>query len=254
MNRFLLINILLLLLVLLFWQFLSGFVAEIVLPSPTSTFKAVKEIVQTPLFLTHVVVTLKRAFLGIFAGIITGSFAGIIIGINKKIHTLFKPYILTLQATPVISWILLALIWVSSVNVAYIVIATSVFPLIALNLSEGIIRVDKKLIGMANFYKVSFKKKLFHIYIPSVMGYVFSSLRIIIGNGVKLAVMAEVLSHPGSGIGERMSWARINVETSHIFAWTIIIIVATFGIDFIMLSLTTREYIKNILIKKYSRI
>jgi ABC-type nitrate/sulfonate/bicarbonate transport system permease component len=40
--------------------------------------------------------------------------------------------------------------------------------------------------------------------------------------------MAEVLAHPGMGIGEKMSWARINIETADLLAWSFMVVIITF--------------------------
>jgi len=81
---------------------------------------------------------------------------------------------------------------------------------------------------MADIYNLGHKKIIKNIYIPSIAGYFESSLKIVFGNTFKVVVMAEVLAHPGAGIGEKMSWARINIETADLMAWSFLVVIITF--------------------------
>ena len=126
---------------------------------------------------------------------------------------------------------LLFLIWFDNKNIPLIVVVTSVVPIFAISVVEGIKNTDKKLIERAKFYKIKSLKIVRNIYFPSVTGYIVSSLKTALGTTFRIAVMAEVLAHPGNGIGDRMNSARINVETVDIFAWTIIIIGMTIAFE-----------------------
>jgi NitT/TauT family transport system permease protein len=51
------------------------------------------------------------------------------------------------------------------------------------------------------------------------------------GLGLKVGIMAEILGQVRSGIGRSMNYARLNLDTAGIVAWTIVIILLSVGID-----------------------
>jgi len=48
----------------------------------------------------------------------------------------------------------------------------------------------------------------------------FESLKTGIGLGVKVCVMAEILSQVKTGIGKEMNISRLNLDISSVFGWT----------------------------------
>jgi len=224
------------------WYLVSSFMDPIVLPCPLEILKTTFSIITSKTFFASAGITIFRGLLGIVIASFFGVIVGALVGINKNIATIVEPWILFLQATPIISWLLLALIWFDTTTVPLFVIALSVFPIISINIAEGIKRTDKKLLEMASIYRVKRIDVIRSIYIPSVAGYMISSIRIVVGFAFKIAVMAEVLAHPGTGIGEKMSWARINVETAEIIAWTVIVIFVTWLVDHLLMLLIDKRW------------
>lgn len=217
-----------LLLLVLLWEILARFYSnDIIFPPFIDTIIRIKEIVMSKEMLLEIVVTTERGIKGIIFGAVLGVVLGLISGINRYIRSLIMPVMMFMQATPVISFLLLFLIWFDNKLIPFIVVVISIAPLFAINVDEGIKNTDKKLIEMAKFYKIKNMKIIREIYIPAVSGYMISALKSALGITFRVAVMAEVLAHPGNGIGDRMNSARINVETIDIFAWTIIIVLFT---------------------------
>ena len=214
---------------ILIWQIAAVIVnLPILLPYPMDVLESLKNIVLTGSLVKESVITLSRAFTGILISIIIGLPIGMAMGMSRILNKAFSPLLIILQATPVISWVLLTIIWFDHSFIPLFVIVVATIPIIILNTSEGIMKTDVKLLEMANFYKVSLYKRIKDIYIPSIIGYLIASLKLVIGFVFKVAVMAEVLSHIEGGIGDKLSWAQVNINTSDIIAWTIIIIILTY--------------------------
>ena len=213
---------------LVLWYLLSKAFNPIILPSPFEVANSMINSFKNLTIFPNLGITVLRAFLGLIFSFIIGFPLGIFMGINKTFYETIRPLVTFIQSMPVISWVLLALIWLDNKLIPLFVVVAAVIPIIILNIAEGIKRVDKKLLQMADIYNFSKIKILKNIYIPSVAGYFESSLKIVLGNSFKVVVMAEVLSHPGMGIGEKMSWARINIETADLLAWSIIVVLITF--------------------------
>lgn len=220
------------LLLIALWQIVAGiYKNDIIFPTFSDTIKRILEIMVKTDLSKEILITLNRGVQGLIIGSLAGIVSGIISGLNKYGRQIIMPLMMFCQATPVISFLLLFLIWFDNKNIPFIVVVISVMPSFAISVVEGIKNTDKKLIEMAKFYKIKTMKIIKDIYMPAVSGYILSAFKTALGITFRVAVMAEVLAHPGNGIGERMNSARINVETVDIFAWTIIIIVITIGFE-----------------------
>ena len=112
-------------------------------------------------------------------------FAAIIIGILAGyftiIYYLFLPIVLLFKTIPTMAIILLSLIWLKSEVAPLFVCTLVVFPLMYSNIVEGIQNVDKKLVEMIQFYNISYKKRIIHFYIPSIMPYLFAARKACFG-------------------------------------------------------------------------
>ncbi|WP_178137466.1 ABC transporter permease [Tepidibacter thalassicus] len=198
--------------------------SPIILPGPIKTLQATWNVFNDVNFLKHVLITLKRLFIGLFGAVLLGSILGIVIGENKRMKYLFEPVFHIIQATPPISWLALGMIWfgLDGQATVFIVFIASI-PILIINIMEGFENIDPKLIEMARIFRFSKKEILFEITLPSLKSYFKSGITIAVGLGWKLVIMGEVLSS-STGIGAQITNARLNIETEKVLAWTIIII------------------------------
>lgn len=224
-------------LLLILWQVTSFFYDPLILPSPVETGRAIYNIVVSGQFHYTALTTLLNTLFGVILALLCGIFVGVLSGLSKAIYAVFHPLIIVLQSTPVISWILLALVWFSNEIIPVVLVMFTCIPIVIVNISEGIRNVDKKLLEMAKIYKIERFKIIREIYLPSVLSQLLSSTRLILGLSFKVAVMAEVVGRVKGGIGEKLNWAWINIETPEIIAWTIIVIVVTFLVEYSIMKL-----------------
>lgn len=203
----------------------------IILPYPVDIVRSLAKITLNGDLVRESAVTLLRGLAGASIAFLLGVLVGLLMGTSRRAYETLSPAVTALQSTPVISWILLALIWFDNTVVPVFIIVVAAAPTFIISVSEGILRTDPKLLEMAKVFRVRRLKVIRSIVIPSILGYLFASVKIVFGLTYRTAVMAEVLAHPGGGIGEKMNWARINVETADIIAWTLIIILFAFIID-----------------------
>jgi len=209
---------------ILFWKLLSLRYKAIILPSPELTFMTIKNMIFSGEFWVDISYSFFRVGSGYLISLLVGSSIGIAMGLNEKINKLVKPLISTLQTIPNISWILLAIIWFGlNSKIVIFTIFISILPIFVINTEEGVKNTDHKLLEMAHIYDLSFWNTLSKIYFPSVKPYLNSAAVITIERAWKIGAMAELLSLD-SGIGAGLYWARNNLETEYIFAWTLILV------------------------------
>lgn len=208
-----------------FWYILSLNFSPLVVPDPLVVFKKILSILSDQSLVNMIFITLKRLLIGLLIGISLGFLIGLLIAYKKGLKGLLSPIIGLCQVMPPVSWLVIALIWFGfNSKPAIFIIAISSFPVLALNVYEGCKNLDTKLLQMAKLYKISKARTLIDIIFPQIMPYFYSSFKIVLGSGFKIAVMAEVLT-TSDGIGGMIKLGRLNIEQESIFAWSFIVVI-----------------------------
>lgn len=214
------------------WALLAHFNDPIVLPSPKIVFLSLINILKAKESYQMITSSFIRVLLGLIMTFVIGIPLGVGLSLNKALKELIMPLIKFLQGTPVISWILLALIWLKIEYIPIFILLLNSLPILTINIYEGIMSIDIKLLEMSKFYKVSNKKIIKNLYIPSTVSHIVASSGIILSSSFKIVVMAEIITKISSGIGSSINYAWINIETEKILAWTLILVSLSMLIDF----------------------
>lgn len=221
------------LLILIIWDRLSYMVgAEVLLPTPAQTFRELIRIINSGTFWQALLNTTIRSMIGFFLTVVVAAIFAVLAGICKPLFYLFEQIVLITKAAPPISIVLLALIWLGSERSPVLVGFLVIFPIIYTNITAGIEDVDRRLIQMAQIYKISGLRKITGIYLPSIMPYVLAAFSTALGLNLRVVIMAEVLSQPQIAIGTSLHLDRVFLNTAGVFAWTLtaVAIAAVFDI------------------------
>ncbi len=213
---------------LLLWGGLSALIQkEIYLPSPITTLRQLTANLSQPDSWLILGYSWIRVWGGFFLSFSLGILLGFPSGLNPAIHEWLEPMVQTIKSTPVIALILLVLIWVPSDMVPLIISFLIGFPLIWAQTTEGVKRTDPKLLEMARVFHLSPAKRIKQIYFPSAWPSIRHASQTAVGLCWKASVAAEVLSHPRFAIGSKLYDAKVYLETPDLFAWTMILILAS---------------------------
>ena len=230
------------LLAVLFWIFVWWILSrvvdeELLLPSPAVTLNAFVRLVGTPLFSQTVTVSLLRILFGIVYAIVLGVIFGILTGKVRFLDTLFSPLLYIVKSVPVASFIVLLVLWLKKDNVPGVIAALMVLPVVWTNVSEGIRHTDPALLEMAEAFRVPFFRKLWRIYLPSVLPYFLSACRSGLGLGWKAGIAAEVIVLPLVSIGRQIWTSSNNLDTADMFAWTLTVLLLSVFADLVVTGL-----------------
>lgn len=223
------------------WKILSLWVgASIIIPSPEETFNACFLLLGRSDFYTDVWHTVARSLTGFFIALALALLMGITAGTYQVVYILFKPLVSITKATPTMSVILLALIWLHTEIAPILVGFLVIFPLLYSNIVEGIKSVDPKLLEMASMYQVKKKRMITELYLPSLSSHLTTAAATALGLNLKVIIAAEVLSQPRNCIGTSLQMEQINLNTAGVFAWTIIAILISSFFDYSLTLLRKR--------------
>ena len=153
-----------------------------------------------------------------------------------------SPFVSVIKSIPIVSFIIIALIWAGSSYVTVIVSAIISFPIFYKNLLEGLLVTDPKLLELAFVYQMKPAKKLKYIYIPSVSSHVKSAVSLAIGMAFRGGITAEVVGQPLRSIGNGLYLSKINLATSDMLAWTFAAVLCAFIIEKLISYLVKRVF------------
>lgn len=207
------------------WQWVYYVVRrDIFVPSPFMVFEALINLLPTSDFWVSIGWSILRVLIGLIISVVFGVVLGVISGLKTVVYEFLSPLMSAIKATPVMSFIILALVWFQSGMVPIFICFLMCFPVIWTNVVAGIKNVDVKLIEMAKIYEVRGLNLIKSVYIPSILPYFTAGVTMSLGLGWKVSVAAEVLSHPRFAIGSNLHSAKAYLDTPSLFAWTLVVI------------------------------
>ncbi|NLD88698.1 MAG: ABC transporter permease subunit, partial [Clostridiales bacterium] len=162
--------------------------------------------------------------LGFLSAFAAGVFLGIAAGRLRALELLLWPYVVTIKAVPVASFIIFCLIWLDFTQLTILISFLIAFPVIYSNVLQGIKSTDVKMKELAKLYRVPWRKQLLYIYLPSVKPYLLSSCGVSVGMAWKSGVAAEVIGMVDGSIGEMLYQTKIYFQNADLMCWTIVII------------------------------
>ena len=226
---------------LLIWHIISVTVdLQILLPSPISVFEKLVELASTERYWISVALSFSKIILGIASGTLIAMFFAVLTAKVDIFNHLLGLPLNVIKSTPVASFIIMALVWVKSANLAAFVTAVMVIPIVWANMHEGISTVDKKLIEVGKCYNFTPRKFINYIYLPHLRPFFTSSITSAAGLGWKAGIAAEVIASPKNAIGAYLNDAKVYLETEEMFAWTITIVILSAAIQYLLKLLTER--------------
>lgn len=210
---------------LLVWEMGSRIInQELFLPSPRSVLMTAYELIKTPKFWFSIVNSFVRIAMGFFMGLVAGIVLAIFSYKIKFINELISPLMRIIKSTPVASFIILALVWISSANLSILISFLMVLPVSFSNTIYGLQNTDVKLLEMAKVFELSRWKCIRAIYLPTVLPFVISAMSVGLGFSFKSGIAAEVIGRPSNSIGLNLYEAKLYLMIKELFAWTLVII------------------------------
>lgn len=223
------------------WQAAYWLVGQdLLLSSPLQVARTLAAQVGQAGFWLAAVLSLLRIQLGFLLGILFGTALAILTVKFKWLHAFFHPAISAVRTTPVASFIILALVWMSSGRVVVFIVFLMVLPIVWANVTEGIRKTDRQLLEMAAVFKLSRSQIVRLIYLPSISPFFVAAATTSLGLAWKAGIAAEVLSTPLHSLGGKLYEAKIYLETADLLAYTVVIIVLSLLLEKLLLFLLRR--------------
>ncbi len=217
---------------LLLWQLAALKVGkELILPSPFAVVKALGGLLITASFWQNTFTTILRVLSGYCLGIVSAVILAVLTCSSDLADSLLSPIIRIVRATPVASFIILALLWMGKSNVPVLMSMLMVVPVVWENIVAQYQATDRNLLEMAQAYDFSKWKKFRYIYVPSAFPGFMAGCLSAMGLAWKSGIAAEVLSQPTLAIGSNLYYSKVYLETPELFAWTAVVVILSMCIE-----------------------
>ncbi|MBV8653598.1 MAG: ABC transporter permease [Alphaproteobacteria bacterium] len=206
------------------WQVLSA--AKILDPfffsRPSDIALRIGDWVITGFIWEHLAVTLIEALLALAIGTLFGVVLGLAFARLELLAAVFDPYIRIFNALPRLILAPIFLLWFGLGIASKVALGvTLVFFVVFFNTYRGVREVDPVILNNARMLQATDRQLLRHVYLPSAMAWIFSSLHTSIGFALVGAVVGEYMG-AARGIGYVVAQAEGVFDTTGVFAGLIL--------------------------------
>ena len=220
------------------WQGASMAIGqELLLVSPVRAVMTLFDLMKTASFYRAVFSSLGRIALGFVLAAVLGVLLAALAGRWRAVRILLEPLMHAVKATPVASFVILALIFIKSRHLSVFISFLMVLPVMYTNVLAGIDATDRGLLEMARVFRLGAARTIMSVYWDCVYPYFLSACVLALGLCWKAGVAAEVIGLPAHSIGEALYQAKLFFNTPELFAWTIAIVLLSVGFERLFVAL-----------------
>jgi len=215
------------------WELLSraGWLDPFFFSMPSAIFARMGEWMWSGYIWGHLATTLIEAMAAFAIGIVAGVIAGVALARIELLAAVFDPYIRVMNALPRVILAPILIIWFGLGMASKIALGVSlVFFIVFFNTFQGLREVDPIVLNNARMLQASDRQLMRHVYLPSAMAWIFSSLHTSIGFALVGAVVGEYIGS-ARGIGYVVAQAQGTFDTTGVFAGLILTSIVVLGID-----------------------
>lgn len=163
----------------------QGVIEPYLLPAPSSLWQSFLELSEGELW-QHIWTSTWRVFLGFFIGSGLALIFALFVGLNKQAEAFLEPSFSAIKSIPSLAWIPLLLLWLGIDESSKItLIAIGAFFPTYTNTVAAIQGVDRKLIEVAQVYRLKYFRQIREIILPAASPGILTGLR----NSLSLAWM-----------------------------------------------------------------
>ena len=226
------------------WAWFARGQPELILPSPAETARAFADLAREGVLVSETLRTIVRAVAAVDIALGIGVAWGTLNGVSRWASAASQTALASLMALPPIVLVVVGLTWLGpGAATTRLVIVLVAVPLIVVAVAEAVRDIDADLLEMAAAFELGRVRTLRHVVAPAIASPVLAAASVVVGQSLRVAVMAELLS-AADGIGAEVARARANVETADVFAWALTLIAVVLVVELAVLRRLTRRSLR----------
>lgn len=191
----------------------------------------------------HLMITLTEGVLAFVIGAGAGVVLGFWLARNPLMSAIFDPYIKMLNALPRVVLAPIFMLWLGLGIWSKVALGvTLVFFIVFFNVYQGVKEVSPVILANARMLGMSERQLFQHVYWPSALSWMFSSLHTSVGFAIIGAVVGEYLGS-AAGLGYLIQQAEGTFDTTGVFAGMVILAAFVLVIDWLVTLVERRQLV-----------
>lgn len=207
------------------WEIVSdtGLVNPALFPPPSITLRAAAALIASGEVWPPLGRSLSLLAAGYAIAVVLGIALGLAMGCSRALYGLFEPLVELLRPIPKAALVppLFLFLGIGTTTMVTVVAIGCFFPVL-INTVQGVHGVDPVLLDTARTFRRSRGRTVFEVILPAAMPMILTGMRVSIGLGLILVVLAEMLAG-SSGLGFLILDMQRSFDIVAMFAWLLIL-------------------------------
>lgn len=213
---------------LVLWQLVAMLLSSPLLPSPVEVLINAWEHLTEGSLLADLGITLLRVSVSFIIAMAIGTALGMVMGNSRLWDTVLDGLLILGLNIPALVTIILCYIWFGLSEVAAVVaVALNKIPTVVVTVREGARAIDRRLMDVAEVYRLSRWKTLTQVYLPQLYPFLIAAAR----NGLaliwKIVLVVELLGRSdgvGFQLGSYFQFFDIRSILAYTFAFALVVL------------------------------
>jgi len=208
--------------------------------TPVDVAKQVVDWFATGVIWKHLWITLSESMLAFVIGSLGGALVGFWFARQPRVAAVFDPYVKMINALPRVVLAPIFTLWFGLGIWSKVALGiTLVFFIVFFNVYQGVKEVSPTVLANARMLGMNERQLMRHVYWPSALSWMFSSLHTSVGFAVVGAVVGEYLGAAG-GLGYLIQQAEGVFDVAGVFAGMFVLAAFVIVIDLLVTAVEKR--------------
>lgn len=208
--------------------------------TPLAVFERTWRDFATGVIWYHLGITLLETVLAFVIGAVGGVLVGFWFARQQLVAEVFDPYVKMTNALPRVVLAPIFALWLGLGIWSKVALGvTLVFFIVFFNVYQGVKEVSPTILSNARMLGMSERQLLRHVYWPSALSWMFSSLHTAVGFALVGAVVGEYLGS-AAGLGYRIHQAEGVFDVTGVFSGMLVLAVFVILIDTLVTAIENR--------------
>ncbi|HEY2192451.1 MAG TPA: ABC transporter permease subunit [Actinomycetospora sp.] len=207
------------------WAVASQFTSEYTIPRISTVVEEIVTVLTTADGLENLFTTLLRVGVGLVCAFAVGLGLGLLMGTTPRTAPYLLPPVRFVQGIPSLSWVIIAVIWFSDVEIRiWFVMVLVTLPGFALQTYDSYRGIPAELQDMGRSFRPGRWAMFREITLPAIAPDVFTAWKVNLGLGIRMVLIAELVGAT-VGVGAQLLSAQQLFDMAAVVAWTLLLAV-----------------------------
>jgi ABC-type nitrate/sulfonate/bicarbonate transport system permease component len=210
---------------LVIWQVAAMAIGGYNVPQISEVAAKLRDTVTSAEGLKNLSLTLARVGVGLFVAFLLGTALGLVAGASRAAGGYLLPVVRFIQGIPSLSWVIIAVIWFSNVEVrVFFVMLLVTLPGFILQTYDSYRAIPAELRDMARSFRPARMALFREITLPSITPGIFTAWKVNLGLGIRMVLIAELVGAT-VGVGSQLLTAQQLFDMAAVVSWTLLLAV-----------------------------